>query len=316
MISSRQHAISLVAVFLALALGLFLGSGFLGDRVNTLTGASRDRLGDLEQQNEQLNQKVNSANSFDAAMAPRLIRGALRGQSVLVVTLPNAADADVDAVKESMSLAGARFAGQIALTDDFVRDDKAEQLRTIVDQTIPPGTTLRPELTDSGGRAGDLIGALTLHRTGQAPTSTSDLRTGLQVLRDGGFIDVADNAVSPAGLVVIVGGDALPSNAGAQGPLIGQFAAAMAARGQGGVLVGRSGSAAGGSPIAVVRSDPALRNAVSTVDDVDQPTGRITTILVLAEEADGRTGAYGSGPGATAITVGAADPAGGAKPAA
>ncbi|NED63463.1 copper transporter, partial [Streptomyces sp. SID10244] len=66
MISLRQHAISLVAVFLALAVGLFLGSGFIGDRVNSVTGTSRDRIGDLEKQRDQLNEQVNAANSFDA----------------------------------------------------------------------------------------------------------------------------------------------------------------------------------------------------------------------------------------------------------
>ncbi|MEE3853496.1 copper transporter [Gordonia sp. LSe1-13] len=305
MISLRQHAISLVAVFLALALGLFLGSGFVGDRVNSLTGASRDRIGDLETERDQLNEQLNAANSFDAAIAPRLITGALRGQSVLVVTSPNAAETDVDAVKESLSTAGARFAGQVALTDDLVADENAEQLRTIVDQTIPAGTTLRAELTDSGGRAGDLLGALLLSPEGQASAAPGDIRLGLEALREGGFVAAADNAVSAADLVVVVTGDSLGDDAGARGQLMARLAAAMAARAQGGVLVGRSGSASGGSPIAVVRSDPALGNAVSTVDNVDQQTGLITTVLTLAEEAEGQTGAYGTGAGAQAITVGA-----------
>ncbi|MGV9712112.1 copper transporter, partial [Gordonia sp. NPDC003424] len=306
MISPRQHAISLVAVFLALAVGLFLGSGFIGDRMNALTGTSRDRIGDLEKHRDQLNDQVNSANSFEAAIAPRLLAGTLKGQSVLVVTTPNAADADVDAVKESVSAAGGRFAGQIALTDTLLTDQKSEQLRTIVDQTIPAGTNLRPELTDSGGRVGDLLGSLVLHANGAQSASGDDRRLGLQALKEGGFIDYANGAVSPADLVVVVSGDALPSDSGAQGQLVGRFAAAMSARGEGGALVGRTGSAAGGSPIAVVRSDPALGNAVSTVDNVDQQTGRITTVLVLGEEAKGRTAAFGTGPKATAITVGAA----------
>ncbi len=304
MISLRQHAISLVAVFLALAVGLFLGSGFIGDSVNSVTGTSRDRIGDLEKERDELNQQLNAANSFEAAIAPRLIEGTLTDHSVLVVTAPGAADADVDAVKESISSAGGRFAGQIALTDALVRDQDAEQLRTIVDQTIPPGTTLRTELTDSGGRSGDLLGALLLHRDGTAPASTSDARLGLQALREGGFISFADRAVRSADLVVMVTGDALPDNSGAQGQLLARLAAAMAARGQGGALVGRSGSAAGGSPIAVVRADPGLGNAVSTVDNVDQQTGRITTVLVLENESSGRTGAFGTGAGARSITVG------------
>ncbi|MCH5645589.1 copper transporter [Gordonia sp. ABSL49_1] len=305
MISLRQHAISLVAVFLALALGLFLGSGFVGDRMNSVTGTSRDRIGDLENQRDDLNGQLNAANSFDQAVAPRLIANSLRGQSVVVVTAPNAADADVAAVKESISGAGGKFAGQIALTDQFLADQHAEQLRTIVDQTIPPGAMLRPELTDSGGRAGDLVGSLVLVRPGTTPARAADRAMGLQALRDGGFIDYTDNAVSQADLVVLVTGDEFGRDSGAQGSVVARFGAAMTSRGQGGILVGRSGSALGGSPVAVVRSDPALGNAMSTVDNVDQQTGRITAILALAADADGHTGAYGTGPGAIAITVGA-----------
>ena len=56
-------------VFLALALGLFLGSGFVGDRVNSMTGTSRDRIGDLENERDDLNAKLNASNSFDHAIA-------------------------------------------------------------------------------------------------------------------------------------------------------------------------------------------------------------------------------------------------------
>ncbi|MDL9937192.1 copper transporter [Gordonia sp. ABSL1-1] len=304
MISVRQHVISLVAVFLALALGLFLGSGFVGDRMNSVTGTSRDRLGDLENERDTLNEQLNAANGFDAAIAPRLIANVLRGQSVLVVTAPNAADADVTAVKESISDAGAKFAGQLVLTDRLLGDGQAEQVRTIVDQTIPTGALLRTEFTDTGGRVGDLLGALTLTGPGRTPASTGDRDMGLQLLRDGGFIDYRTNALSTADLVVVVTGDKFSGDSGAEGALVARLAAAMTARARGGVLVGRTGSADGGSPIAVVRADPSLGNTVSTVDNVDQQTGRITTVLALGAETKGRSGAYGTGAGAGAITVG------------
>ena len=111
--------------------------------------------------------------------------------------------------------------------------------------------------------------------------------------------------MKPADLVLVVTGGQLPEDSGAQGQLVARLAATMANRGQGGALVGRSGSAAGGSPIGVTRSDPSLGNAISTVDDVQEETGRLTAMLALAEETQGRSGAYGTGPGATAITVGA-----------
>lgn len=305
MISVRQHAISLAAVFLALAVGLFIGSGFVGDRMNSLTGTSRDRIGALQDERDQLNDQLNSANSFDTAITGRVIGGTLRGQSVLVVTAPGAADADVAAVKDAIGGAGAKVSGQIGLTQQFVADQKSEQLSTIIDQTIPPGATLRAELVDSGGRAGDLLGALTLDRGGKGAASSDDRRTGLQALRDGGFIDYDGAGAAPADLAVVVTGGGYPEDSGAQGQLVARFAAALSGRGDGGALLGRTGSTSGGSPIAVVRADPGLSNAVSTVDNVDQQTGRITSILVLQEEKNGRSGAYGTGAGAKAITVGA-----------
>ena len=72
MISLRQHAISLVAVFAALIIGLFLGTGFLGDKVNSLTGTSRDRVGDL---NDQLDE-ANAARNVRTASPTRWPRGA------------------------------------------------------------------------------------------------------------------------------------------------------------------------------------------------------------------------------------------------
>ncbi|MGV9827701.1 copper transporter [Gordonia sp. NPDC003429] len=311
MISLRQHAISLAAVFLALALGLFLGSGFVGDQMNSLTGTSRDRVGALEKERDGLRDQLTTANGFTTAVAGRLVANQLRGQSVLVVTVPNASDGDVDAIRKLIVGAGGTVSGQVGLTPQLLGDQKAEQLGTIVDQTIPPGVSLRAELVDSGGRTGDLLGALLLERAGQTSVSAGDRGTGLQALRDGGFIGYAGNTVRPADLVVFVTGGAFPADSGAQGQLVARLAAAMTARAQGGAVVGRSGSAAQGSPIGVIRGDPSLNDAVSTVDNVDQQMGQITTVLALNAESDGRTGAYGTGPGAKAITVPAPSPGGG-----
>ena len=73
MISLRQHAISLVAVFAALIIGLFLGTGFLGDKVNSLTGTSRDRIGDLNDQLDEANAARNASDGFAHAVARRCV---------------------------------------------------------------------------------------------------------------------------------------------------------------------------------------------------------------------------------------------------
>lgn len=303
MISLRQHAISLVAVFLALAVGVVLVSGFVADTFGSSSDAQDQREQELRDENQQLTNNVNAANNFDTAIAGRLLGGSLQDRPVLIITTPDAAESDVAAVKDNLNKAGAVFNGQLALTDTFVSDQNAEKMRSIIDQSIPPGSTLRTELTDSGGRAGDLLGLLlNLSKDDAEPqVPGDDTDAGLAALKQGGFVDYANGAVQPAQLSIIVTGNKFADDSGAQGQVIARFAAAFSERGAGTVLVGRTGSAEGSSPIAVVRADPSLNSKVSTVDNVDQATGRITTVLALADELGNKQGAYGTGPGATAI---------------
>lgn len=63
MISLRQHALSLAAVFLALAVGVVLGSGFLSD---TLLSSLRDEKKDLNTQISGLNDQKNVLNENSA----------------------------------------------------------------------------------------------------------------------------------------------------------------------------------------------------------------------------------------------------------
>ena len=302
MISMRQHAISLIAVFLALALGIFLGSGFVGDRVNALTGTDRDRMGKLQDERDDLADQVNVGNGFITAVQPRLVQGTLDKRSVLLVTAPTAADADVQELRGLVNDAGANLVGEIGLTNDLLGDANAAKLATIIDNSIPGGAQLRVENTDSGSRLGDLMGAAVMTRQGSRPASDDDRRNALEALREGGFISY-DGDVKAAQLVLVVTGGELADDAGNQGQLLGRFAAALAARGQGGVLAGQQGSDLGGAAIAVVRSDPLLGKELSTVDDIDLQAGRITSILALSEAAGGRSGAYGTGKGASSITV-------------
>jgi hypothetical protein len=130
---------------------------------------------------------------------------------------------------------------------------------------------------------------------------SSDTNAGLAALKQGGFIDYANGAVKPSQLSIVVTGNKFADDSGARGQVIARFAVAFSQRGAGTVLTGRTGSADGSSPIAVVRADPALNAKVSTVDNVDQTTGRITTVLALTDELGNKHGAFGTGPGATAI---------------
>lgn len=308
MISLRQHAISLAAVFLALAVGVVLGSSVLSDGL--LSGLGNDKK-DLQAQVNTLQNQVNnkqlqidSADDFDAAMSGRIVRGALAERTVIVITAPTAAPADVDAAIKMITDSGGAISGRVALTDSFVDSADADQLRATVTNVVPAGTQLSTAAVDSGSIAGDLLGSvLTLNPQTAEPQSTpEELELALQTLRSGGFIAYDDGAVRPGQLALIVtGGEAAAD--GNQGAVIARFSAAIDSRGAGAVLAGSTGSADGNGAVAVVRSDSALSSHLSTVDNVDRISGQITVVLALQAELDNRTAQYGVGPGAAAVTV-------------
>ncbi|MGL4304512.1 MAG: copper transporter [Mycobacteriaceae bacterium] len=310
MISIRQHAISLAAVFLALALGIVLGTGILSDGL--LSGLRSDKkdlqsqIDELDSEKNVLGEQLNSANSFDAAVSARIVGGVLAQRPVLIISTPDAYSDDIDALKKLVETAGGRVSGQIGLTDSFVNSEGTESLRTRVLGSIPPGAQLRSDVADPGTLTGDLLGlVLQLNPQTSEPQSTNEqLATALTTLRDGGFISYQDGTVLPGQLAVVVTGGAIGADAGNRGAVTARFAAALDVRGAGTVLVGRTGSAAGNAALAVARSDSALSSRLSTVDNIGVASGRISTVLALQEQLNNKTGQYGTGPGATAVTVG------------
>jgi len=78
-----------------------------------------------------------------------------------------------------------------------------------------------------------------------------------------------------------------------------RFAAQLDRAGGGAVLAGRGGSADPTGPVGVARADAAIAGAVSTVDDVGSGPGRVSAVLALREQLDGRAGRYGTAASAT-----------------
>ncbi|BAX92516.1 copper transporter [Mycobacterium shigaense] len=312
MISLRQHAFSLAAVFLALAVGVVLGSGFLSD---TLLSSLRDEKRDLHTQisglNDQKNvllEKLSAANNFDNQLAGRMVHDALGGKSVIVFRTPDAKDDDVAAVSKIIGQAGGAVSGTVALTQEFVDANSAEKLRTVVNSSVlPAGQQLSTKLVDQGSQAGDLLGIALLINTNPAVPAVDDLQrdTVLAALRDTGFVTYTpSDHLGAANTALIVTGGGLPQDAGNQGASVARFAAALAPHGSGTLLAGRDGSATGGAAVAVARADAGIAAAISTVDDVESAPGRITAILGLHDLVNGgHAGQYGTGHGATSITV-------------
>jgi copper transport outer membrane protein MctB len=311
MISLRQHAFSLASVFLALAVGVVLGSGFLSDTLlSSLRDEKRDlytQINGLNDQKNTLTEKLSAANNFDNQLVGRIVHDALGGKTVVVFRTPDAKDDDVAAVSKIVGQAGGTVTGTVSLTQEFVDANSAEKLRTVVNSSIlPAGAQLSTKLVDQGSQAGDLLGITLLSNPNPTPAVEDVQRdTVLAALRDTGFITYqpADH-IGAANAAIVVTGGALPQDAGNQGVSVARFCAALAPHGSGALLAGRDGSATGGAAVAVTRADAGMAAAISTVDDVDTAPGRITAILGLHDLVNGgHVGQYGTGHGATSITV-------------
>jgi hypothetical protein len=305
-ISLRYHVISIAAVFLALALGVVLGSTAISDRLLSGLSSNRDDLGrqvsDLQAERNALNAQLANADVFGAAVGPRIVSGALRGRSVVLVTTADAAPADRDALTGLLRSAGATVTGELQLTDAFTDPSRSDQLSELSTRLLPAGLRL-PTASDAGTLAGGLLGSLLLinPNNGKAQATPAETTAVLAGLGDGGFVH-AGPRILPAQLVVVLTGGASRGNgSGDRAGILARFATQLDHAGEGAVLAGRSGSADGNGPIGVVRADTAAASVLSTVDDVNTAAGRVVSVLALAEQAQGRAGRYGTGGNAQAM---------------
>jgi hypothetical protein len=311
MISLRSHAISLAAVFLALAIGIAVGSGLLSD---TVLSGLRDDKREMQTQIETLtgdknalNEKLSAAGDFDAQMAPRIVRDAMKDKTVVLFRAPDASDDDVVTAGKLVDQAGGTVTGTVGLTEEFVEANSAEKLLSVVNSPIvPAGAQLSTKTVDQGSQAGDLLGiALLANKDPRvAPVDDAQRAAVLSALRDTGFITYDDDRLGAANTALIVTGGALGEDAGNRGATVARFAAGLAPHGSGTVLAGRDGCASGTAAVAVARSDSALTAAYTTVDDIDSESGRITAVLALSDLIrGGAPGRFGIGQGASAVTV-------------
>lgn len=307
MISIRHHTVSLVAVFLALAVGVVLGSQtFAVDLLSGLRSDKADlraRLDTEQDRNAALTARLHNAEAFVTRTAGRILAGTLIDRGVLVFTTPDAVPADVDGVIAALRAAGTDITGRIAFTESFTAGAAGDRMRTALANIIPAGARVRTDTVDQGSLAGDLLGlVLLLDPVSRQPRSTpEESRLALETLRGGGFLHYGDAPVRPAQAAVVIGGGGIRTG----GETLARFAGALRERGSAVVVADRTGTGEAEGPLAVIRSDAALAAAVSTVDNLDRDIGRITTALALSEQLTGHTGRYGIGRQANALTLAA-----------
>jgi hypothetical protein len=335
MINFRYHIVSLTAVFLALGVGLLLGTTFLDDALeDQLKGdleeleSDLDRAGDRNAElRHQLDAFEEEAGGLDEQLGARLFDRQLLGQPVLVVAPRGIDEGLVERVTTALDQADADVMGTWWLTDRLLLDDDdevaqlADALDLSTDDTSRLRNSLAMQLADvlygaidlpSGSSSGSPAGAVGTDQAQQAAPAEPEL---LARLREAEFVDYdvpdgdGDVVRLPASglrIVVVSGPDASVPLDDALMPILTD----LTSDDQPAPVVAVEPSRVpedevdGDEPTAerlvdVIRDDGDLSQYLSTVDDLDRVSGRVATVLALVDAQPGapRIGHYGTEDG-------------------
>ncbi|WP_375493463.1 copper transporter [uncultured Jatrophihabitans sp.] len=298
MISFRYHLVSLVAVFLALALGIVVGTTALSgpitrDLRSQLDNAKKQR-DTLAAQTKSLQGQVDDAGQFASTYGAQLVAGSLTKKNVLVISLPGATSGMRAGIDRELAASGAKVTGRVTITKNYIEPRLGSGINSLATgPSHPIGLTL-PETSDAGQLGAALLSYVLLGK-GQR-TDLTQVLGGLSALH---MVTVETGSVAPADLVVLLARGTMAAKGYASTAEV-DLAGALAKSGGHVVVAGNPDAAKGGGVVAAVRSATA-RNSVSTVDDADGALGQVSAVLALAGAAKGQTGHYGTQAGADAL---------------
>lgn len=272
--SARYHATSLIAVFLALAIGILIGAEFGGDTLsNTRKDLEHSLTGNLEDARERaddLSQELGRANEFSSRVYPVLVRDQLRGRRIGLIAFGDLPGDTYGAIEEALAPTGARLVGV--------------------------GVVREP--IDTHGLASDLA-KTRFARIARDPEVQTAFGVGLgrQLVRGGTLLDpvrghLFSRASGNFGALdgVIVVRDQPQEMNPVQRSLVGRIESGVASgvTGTHTPAVGVEDSGAEPSSISFFTS-----NDLASVDDIDLVAGRLATVFALLG-AEGSFGIKGS----------------------
>ncbi len=309
MIDFRYHLVSLIAVFLAVALGIVIGTTALNapileDLEGEVAALAEDKR-ELETQTRELQAQLDTSDAFEQAVAPSLVAGNLAGRSVVLVAAgEDVATETVEEVSTLVGQAGGTVTGTVRLQPGYSDPATAAEVQSYVTGPgLPTGVTL-PETDDTGQLVGSLLARVLVRPAapGAPAPDTAALSSVLAGLRALDVLDVESSSVTPADFaVVLTAGAPAEQDAAQRTDTLVDLALALDAAGSGAVVAGDAASAGDTGLVGVIRADPENSAAVSTVDNVDAASGRISTVLALGRESQGTSGAYGTGEDAQPV---------------
>ncbi|WP_159797410.1 copper transporter [Puerhibacterium puerhi] len=316
MIDFRYHLVSLISVFLALAVGIILGAGplqgALGDQLTDQVAQLRTERNDLRDQLSASEATTEQQLTFIQAAGPQLVAGTLEGKRVAVVDLDDVAGDVEQGVVDQVEAAGGTIVASAVLTPAWTDADHAD-----FRDTIAGG--LREPLAEAGADDEDaetpetLAAALAVALTGASgPDAHARSEQGSaleQQLVQADLLEVEGEQTAPADAVVLMSGTTADQAADGENAeptpeqeavrTFAELARTVQSVAPATVVAGPTAS--DGDLVSAVRSDDAIADVVSTVSGIETPVGRIVVPLALAASLADEVGQYGFEDGATPL---------------
>ncbi|MFG1780672.1 copper transporter [Micromonospora sp. NPDC049051] len=308
MINFRYHVVSLTAVFLALAIGLVVGTAALNGPV---ADSLKENVNGLRKDNQLMRQAVQNMEKeleleeeFAAQIAEVVLPGKLTGKRVLVFSLPTGRD-HTEGVVKMLQLAGAQVTGRIDLQDKFINPDNNNNLLELAVDAARPTSAPTAGLPGNGHgveTSTALLASVLLDRApGATPVSEADRRAVLAAYTNANYLTTQGDRITAAAeaVVVVSGQPYVDKDSAKKDESVLKVAEQFD---QAGTLVVAGNGSAGGNLVAAVRSDPVLVQTISTVDNANTNQGQLVTALALVQQVtEKKAGQYGVADNATLL---------------
>src|SRR4051812_9585891 len=273
MVNFRFHVVSIIAIFLAIAIGTVMGATFVGrgviDRLQNRIDTVQQNADEARTKNDQLQGEADDTARYADQTAGYAVGRSLAGVRVDLVAERGVDAATVDQQAELLRQAGATVPGVIWLEESWKLDDN-DELSAMRTATGLSNRAPRPLRTASAGLLGRRLAA-------PAPAPAEDVLVSLAAAK---FVTLSGVAGSPTpaaadfdgdtARTLVVGGPTslVPADttpALATGMVDGEARVAI-----GEIFSSSAEATERDAWIDTIAGDDALRNHVSTIDDVDQ----------------------------------------------
>lgn len=304
MVDFRYHLVSLVSVFLALAVGVILGAGPLQDSIGTtLTDqvtslrASRDQA---RAEADTANAKLDVTNTQLDAAAVQIVSGRLSGQSIAIVALPGAQSEQIDEIREKLGTAGASVSGVVKLTDKYAATSGATYRAALA------GTIAQYAGVDPAAGTENILATAVAHvvRAGSADANASVILDTMRTANNE-LLSVEGDLAAAGGVVIVAPQKFTPADSKTNADdeiasMVKSFTALDTVMASKGATVVAGSLADSNSAIAVLRE----AKAGSSVDSIEAVAGAYNVALALASEFAGSHVTLGTADGAQAFGTG------------